>query len=133
MKRNTIVVVALVLVVFAGLLQAQNTVTDWNAIASNTIIKVGGMGPSPAGIYFAYVSIASYDAVNAIDRDAQPFYYDGRAWPRASKEAAAAAASHDVLVHYFPNQQSALDQSLQATLAGISAPQENHGKARPHP
>jgi hypothetical protein len=123
MKRNMIVVVALVLVVFAGLLQAQNTVTDWNAIASNTIIKVGGMGPSPAGIYFAYASIASYDAVNAIDRDAQPFFYDGRAWPRASKDAAAATAAHDVLAYYFPKQQTALGMSLQATLDGISAPQ----------
>lgn len=105
---------------FATLAQAQNVITTWNAIASNTIIKVGGNGPSPAGVYFAYAAIATYDAVNAISRTAQPFYYRGPGWPGASQEAAAAAASHKVLAHYFPSQQAALDQNYQATLTAIS-------------
>ena len=106
-------------------LQAQNVITDWNGIASSTIIKNAGNGPSPSGVYFAYAAIATYDAVNAIDHGAQPFYYENRAWPHASQEAAAAAAAHHVLVHYFPNQQMALDQSFQATLGGISASQRD--------
>jgi hypothetical protein len=103
----------------ATVANAQNVVTTWNALASNTIIKVGGQGPAPAGVYFAYAAIATYDAVNAISRTAQPFYYHGSAWPGASQEAAAAAAAHKVLTHYFPLQQAALDQNYQATLTGI--------------
>jgi hypothetical protein len=104
------------------MLHAQNVVTSWNAIASNTIVSTAGTGPSPAGVYFAYAAIATYDAVNAINHRGQPFYYDERGWPNASPEAAAAAAAHKVLVRYFGNkQQTALDQNFQTTLAGISA------------
>jgi hypothetical protein len=105
-------------------LQAQNVITTWNGVASNTIVKTAGNGPSPSGVYFAYAAIATYDAVNAIDRSAQPFYYDKRAWPHASQQAAAAAAAHRVLLNYFPHQQIALDQSFMATLGGISDSQE---------
>ena len=105
----------------AAILHAQNVITTWNAIASTTIVKNAGNGPSPAGVYFAYAAIATYDAVNAIDNGGQPFYFDERAWPQASQEAAAAAAAHKVLVYYFNGQKSTLDQTYQATLAGIAA------------
>jgi hypothetical protein len=120
-KKSFLLVCLVWIVTSANQLYAQNVITTWNSIASNTIIKVGGMGPSPAGVYFAYAAIATYDAVNAIDQGGHPFYFEDHAPPHASQEAAAAAAAHKVLVHYFPNQQSSLDQSYQATLAGISA------------
>lgn len=107
--------------VSAGVLHAQNVITSWTAIASTTIITNAGQGPSPAGVYFAYAAIATYDAVNAIRHRGQPFYYDERAWPKASEDAAAVAAAHKVLAHYFPSQLTALDQSFQTTLAGIAA------------
>lgn len=110
-------------IVFAcsSMLPAQNVVTDWNAIASTTIIKNAGNGPSPGTVYFAYAAIASYDAVTAISRKSQPFYYFHPASRRASVEAAAVAASHRVLVNYFPSQQAMLDQQFNLSLAAIQA------------
>ena len=104
-----------------SMLQAQNVVTDWNAIASTTIVKNAGNPPAAAAVYFTYAAIASYDAVNAIDRRFRPVYYFAQAWSRASAEAAAAAAAHRVLVHYFPNQQNVLDQQFSVSLAAIQA------------
>src|ERR1700743_394176 len=108
-----------VLVLACGMLHAQNVVTDWTAIESTTIVKTAGNPPAASGVYFAYAAIASYDAVNAIDRRFRPIYFSGRAWGRASAEAAAVAAAHRVLVNYFPGQQTALDQDFIVSLTGI--------------
>src|SRR5260370_33818538 len=100
---------------------AQNVVTQWNAIASATIVAHGGKPPASSGVWFAYTSIAEYDAVNAIHRQFQPFYYKGSAPDSASEDAAAVAAAHRVLVNYFPAQQPALDAQFVASLANIAA------------
>jgi len=100
---------------------AQNVVTEWNSIASATIVAHGGKPPASSGVWFAYTSIAEYDAVNAIHREFQPFYYKGSAPDSASEEAAAVAAAHRVLVNYFPAQQPALDAQFVASLANITA------------
>jgi hypothetical protein len=121
MNRNRITGLLFALVAFASLLQAQNVVTDWNAIGSTAIIKVGGNGPGGGAVYFAYEAIAMYDAVNSINRRFEPFYYHDRAPRGASADAAAAAAAHRVLVNYFPAQQTALDDALNASLAAINA------------
>jgi len=112
--------------VFAALLAgasslAQNVVTDWNAIASNTIVVNGGKPSATSSVWFAYTSIAVYDAVNTIHRHFKPFYYSGRAASDASDEAAAVAAAHRVLVNYFPAQQLTLDVMFRNSLARITA------------
>src|SRR5438876_12378401 len=85
-------------------LQAQNVITDWNTIASTTIVANGGKASVASGVWFAYTFIAVYDAVNAVHGLYQPFYYNGIAPAGASDEAAAVAAAHRVLVNYFPAQ-----------------------------
>jgi hypothetical protein len=100
--------------------QAQNVVTDWNAVASNTIITQGGKA-ADAYIYFAYTSIAVYDATNSIHRRFRPFYFAGVADRDASDEAAAISAAHGVLINYFPAQQAALDAQFQKSLGSIVA------------
>ena len=50
-------------------------VTDWNAIASTTIVANGGKSPAASAVWFAYMSLAEYDAVNAITGQYRPFYY----------------------------------------------------------
>src|SRR5579875_1471406 len=101
---------------------AQNAVTYWNAIASTTIVTNGGVSPGASGVWFAYTSIAVYDAVNAVqNRKFQPFYYSGNARREASAEAAAVTAAHRVLVNYFPAQQAALDSQFQSSIAAITA------------
>jgi hypothetical protein len=99
---------------------AQNVVTQWNSIASATIVAHGGKPPASSGVWFAYTSIAEYDAVNAIHHRFLPFYYKGSAPDGASEEAAAVAAAHRVLVNYFPAQQPALDAQFVASLANIT-------------
>src|SRR5215813_3224923 len=99
-------------------LQAQNVVTDWNTIASTTIVTYGGKASVASGVWFAYTSIAVYDAVNAVHRMYQPFYYNGTAPHGASDEAAAVAAAHRVLVNYFPAQQTNLDAAFDHSING---------------
>src|SRR5262245_22179799 len=103
-------------------LPAQNVVTDWNTIASTTIVANGGKASVGSGVWFAYTFIAVYDAVNAVHGMYQPFYYNGIAPAGASDEAAAVAAAHRVLVNYFPAQKADLDAALTKSLNAIIAP-----------
>ena len=73
--KNKKFLVALVwtITAWSGMLRAQNVVTDWNAIASTTIVKNGGKPSGAGSVWFSYTAIAAYDGVNAIDRQFQPF------------------------------------------------------------
>ena len=103
-------------------IRAQNVVTDWNTIASTVIVTNAGQPPPASGVYFAYTSLAVYDAVNTVHHHKfQPFYYFGHAQPGASDEAAAVAAVHRVLVNYFPGQQANLDAQFNNSLNAITA------------
>jgi hypothetical protein len=104
-------------------LHAGNAVTEWNAIASTTIVTNGGKASVASGVWFAYTFLAVYDAVNAVHRMHEPFYYDGIAPRGASDEAAAVAAAHRVLANYFPAQQADLDAAFTKSLNGIVAPE----------
>lgn len=105
-------------------LWSQNVVTDWNRVASSTIVAKGGKPSATSSVWFAYTSIAVYDAVNAIHGQFQPFYFRGSVSYGASDGAAVVAAAHRVLVHYFPAQQSILDAAFQDSLAKITASPE---------
>ena len=90
--------------------------------ASMAIVSNGGVGPGASGVWFAYTSIAVYDAVNAVHRRKfEPFYYFGGAPADASDEAAALAAAHRVLVNYFPVQQATLDAQFAASLSALTS------------
>lgn len=103
-------------------LHAGNVVTDWNTIASTTIVTNGGKASVASGVWFAYTFIAVYDAVNAIHRRYEPLYYDGIAPEGASDEAAAVAAAHRVLANYFPAQQQDLDAAFMKAMNEIRVP-----------
>jgi len=118
---KTMVMRSSTLLAFVIPLAAGNVVTDWTAIASTTIVKNGGKAPGAAGVWFAYTSLAVYDAINAITGQYRPFYYHGTAPQNASLESAAAAAAHRILVNYFPAQQSELDARFTASLSAIVA------------
>lgn len=120
--KHLLAVACLTATLFCALSPAQNVVTEWNGIASSTIVANGGKPSATSSVWFAYVSIAVYDAVNAVHGQFQPFYYKGSAAPGASDEAAAVAAAHRVLVTYFPAQQASLDSTYQDSLAKITAP-----------
>jgi hypothetical protein len=98
---------------------AQNVVTEWTTIASDTITQGGKTGYGL--LFFAYSSIAVYDATNSIHRRFRPFYFNGITDRDASEEAAAVSAARTVLVHYFPDQKAALDMQFQQSLHKIVA------------
>src|ERR1700761_3508251 len=89
---------------------AQNPVTDWNniaitaALAANQTTSPGSSTQVGSFLYLAYVHLAIYDAVNAIDRRFRSYGPDLSAPPHASKEAAVIAAAYNTLTHYFPDQ-----------------------------
>jgi hypothetical protein len=122
MRSKLLLLGQMLIVLLAGpALWSQNAVTDWNRVASSTIVAKGGKPSATSSVWFAYTSIAVYDAVNAIHREFHPFYFRGSASLEASDEAAVAAAAHRVLVNYFPAQESILDAALQDSLAKITA------------
>jgi PAP2 superfamily len=99
-----------------------NAVIDWNAIA-NQVVVVNGARPGAAAIVdVAYVHVAIYDAVNAIDGRYSVFAVRPVTSPEgASPDAAAAAAAYAVLKWLFPAQQAYLDGVYATYLLGIPA------------
>jgi hypothetical protein len=100
---------------------------DWNTNAVNTIraaVTTVDGAPRPLYqteglIYLSYVQAAVYDADVAIEGRYQPYGFSLFAPSGASPAAAVAAAAHDVLAYYFPDQKAALDALYATSLAGI--------------
>jgi hypothetical protein len=122
--RFTIAVVALV-VALGGLAasaraeSADNTVTEWNAIAASATIATAGQPPHVAPLSLGMVQGAVYDAVNAIDGGHRPYLAAPSAAKSDSKRAAAATAAYRVLVGLFPTQQPTLQTRYEASLADV--------------
>src|SRR5262245_53262198 len=77
-------------------------VAAWDAVGIQAI-TTAGLGPPDAINILAYVGIAVYDSVVAIEGGYEPFAVDVHV-PNASPQAAVAAAAHRVLVQYMPAQ-----------------------------
>jgi hypothetical protein len=105
---------------FGSASTAQNAVADWHTITEHTVVSTAKKSPSVAFVYFAYVDVAMYDAVNSIGGRFKPFAVKAHAPPGTSRDAAAATAAHDVLVHYFPAQASVLNTDWDASMAAIA-------------
>ena len=82
---------------------------EWNQILQDTIPGAGGvMAPR----FFSMVHIAMFDAINAIEREFDPYHVRLRDRGRGSPEAAAAQAAHDVLVALNPPATAVYDAAL---------------------
>src|SRR5215813_4201781 len=110
-------------VAFLGSRTAQaDAVTDWNEVANTVLLNVA-RGNAPSIVDLAYVHVAIYDAVNAIDGQHSVFAVVPRSPTHgASREAAAAAAAYTVLKTFFPTQQAYLDTVYSNYLLSL-----NHG------
>jgi len=94
-------------------------VTYWDAVGTQAF-TAAGLTPAEGHVIFAYVAIAVYDSVMAIDGGYRPFAIDVDAPAGASAETAVAAAAHRILVHYLPAQAPGiLDPAFIASLATI--------------
>jgi len=108
-----------IILLTAACVNAQNVVVQWNAIASTTIVTNHAEVSVASGVWYAYVHLAVYDAVNAIDHRFQPYLFTTNPPAGANKDAAAVAAAHRVLVNYFPSDQVSLDAQYASSLAAI--------------
>ena len=103
-RRRGVVRVLVVVGVVAcleGLISASpavaDEVTSWNEITM-TAIGANGQNNIVSTRTLAMVQAAVHDALNAIDRRYDAYYFEGPADPAASPDAAVAAAAHTVLV-----------------------------------
>jgi hypothetical protein len=100
--RRASVLVVLVLSTFAVAGPARaDSVTAWNEIATDALIRDGGQG-AIAIANLAMVHGAVYDAVNAIDGRHEPYLVAPAARRWYSRDAAAATAAYRVLVDSRP-------------------------------
>ena len=98
---------------------ADTYVAAWDAIGTQAV-SAAALTPPDGHVVFAYVAIAVYDAVMAVQEDYRPFAVDLDAPRGTSAEAAVAAAAHRVLVHYLPAQAATiLDPAFATSLATI--------------
>jgi hypothetical protein len=111
------ILIASLLMGLSGLATA-DVVTDWNekAVAGGYAANAG----APANARnVAMVQLAIFEALNSIEPRYAPYRARVPVEPGASRDAAAAAAAHYVLIRAYPAQAKELDKALQASLAGI--------------
>ena len=97
--------------------QADNAVTDWNAITQGPLTT--GRPPGDAQVMIGIVQVAVFDAVDAIEGGFTPYAGRVRARRGASPVAAVAAAAHRVATTLVPAQEATLDADYAAYLAGL--------------
>jgi hypothetical protein len=90
---------------------------EWNQIALRTVYAENGTSVPRGALPLAFVQLAVYDAVVAVEGGYTAFLPQPRAKARASSEVAAATAAHRVLTHLFPASAAALDADYAATMA----------------
>src|SRR6266550_1305806 len=96
-----------------------NVVTDWNAIAQNAIVTVGAQPIQRSQLWMTLVHVAIYDAVTSIDGRHEAFKVTPARLRPASRQAAAVAAAHGVLVRLLPAQRANLDAERAISLAAV--------------
>ncbi|MBL8879182.1 MAG: vanadium-dependent haloperoxidase [Phycisphaerales bacterium] len=97
-----------------------DVVTDWSEITLDAI-RHARSAPPLAARNLAMVHVAMYDAVNAVTRTHESYLDITFHVPsKASVEAAAAAAAHEVLRSLYPAEIATLDAALEASLAALT-------------
>jgi len=114
-----IAVPAVILSIVFGAPSRADVISDWNAKAEAIAIEKRLL-PPPNARGMAMLHIAMFEAVNAVDRKYAPYKLKVVADKNASKEAAAAAAAHAVLLALYPDQQANLDSALRASLVVVA-------------
>jgi hypothetical protein len=106
-----------------------DVVTDWNAVALDAF-RAARTSPPVASRALAILHVSIYDAVNGISRTHRAYLVRSSVPASASREAAAAAAAHRVLITLFPDRSADFDALLATTLSTIrQGPQRDAGVA----
>ena len=86
-----------------------DVVIEWNQLLQTTLpATIGPTSPR----YYAMLHIAMFDAINAVERDYEPYRVRLHHASSGSPEAAAAQAAHDVLSGLFPASKPTYDAAL---------------------
>ena len=81
-----------------------NAVLHWNSIAGEAFAPSQGTNPMAQSRTLAILHASMHDALNAIDRRYESYTPGLPAAPKASPDAAVAAAAREVLVRLLPEQ-----------------------------
>lgn len=118
MKTATRVILVASLLVGLACPATADVITDWNERAVSTAIAAGGFGPSHVR-NIAMVHVAMFDALNSIERRYTPYRVQLQVSNTTSREAAAAAAAHYLLVRLYPDKAKDVDAALTTALAAV--------------
>lgn len=122
MRRGSLRIAVAAALVFASP-AAADTVSDWwefaNRISAASQPPPGGARTPDGERALTRVSLAMFEAVNAIDRRYESYLNFPAGDRAASQDAAAATAAYRVLLHHFPAQKQALDDTYAITMASI--------------
>lgn len=102
----------------AGSVQA-DVVTDWNSVALDAVIAAREAQPTQARSV-TMVHVAMFEAINAIEQRYKPYVMKASPSPGASREAAAAAAAHAILMKLYPGQSASFHKALTSSLSQIA-------------
>ena len=106
----------------------EDVILQWNRVLAQTLATPGAH-PATIRIQRSYsmMHLAMFDAVNSIEGSYMPYLTEvpGK---RASVNAAAAYAAHDVLASLYPNQQAIFATELANSLVGIPPLQLARGR-----
>lgn len=106
----------------------QNSVTWWNAVAIEALTPFEGTNPMAHSRTLAILQASVHDAVNAVNLRFEPYTPGLLRAPRASMNAAVAAASREVLLALLPDRASFVNEAYHRALAGVpDGPAENAG------
>jgi hypothetical protein len=96
-----------------------DVVTEWNekAVVAGYTARIS---PGVSARNIAMLHIAIFEALNSIEPRYLPYRKRFSAEPTASREAAAAAAAHYILVRVYPDQTKELNKALETELAAVS-------------
>ena len=101
-------------------------VYEWNQLLQTTI---PGGGSAAAPRFYALTHIAMFDAIDAIEREFEPYHARFPQPVNGAARAAAAQAAHDVIAALNPGSVAAYDALLQQQLGSGAPGFERHGAA----
>ena len=109
-----------------------DAVTDWNekALSAGNAARQSPAGQTPAqqARNIAMVHLAMFDALNSIEPRYTPYRVQLKVPNTTSREAAASAAAHYVIVRLYPAQSKDADATMQAALALVpDSPDKTQG------
>lgn len=96
-----------------------NAVVHWNDIAAEAFAPTQGTNALDQSRTFAILHASIHDALNAIDRRYQPHTPGLVATPKASADAAVAAAAREVLVRLVPGQAALVETAYGRALMNV--------------